>query len=72
MPLPATMDSGLVKPLSVQKFDYMPRNNPMGFQNNSPSSELKLNRNVSKVEEAQQSKFKKARRKADKGMSTLH
>lgn len=42
MPAPVTMDSGPVQPLSVQQFDNMPRNTPIGFQNNSPSSELKL------------------------------
>jgi hypothetical protein len=72
MPAPVTMDSGPVQPLSVQQFDNMPRNNPIGFQNNSPSSELKLNRKARKAEAARQRKIKKSRQKADKGMSTLH
>jgi len=72
MPAPVTMDSGPVQPLSVQQFDNMPRNNPIGFQNNSSSSELKLNRKARKAEAARQRKIKKARQKADKAMGTLH
>lgn len=72
MPAPVTMDSGPVQPLSVQQFDNMPRNNPIGFQNNSPSSELKLNRKARKAEAARQRKIKKNRQKADRAMGTLH
>ncbi|WP_269584586.1 hypothetical protein [Roseibium sp. Sym1] len=72
MPAPVTMDSGPVQPLSVQQFDDMPRNNPIGFKNNSPSSELKLNRKARKAEAARQRKIKKSRQKADKAMGTLH
>lgn len=72
MPAPVIMDSGPIQPLSVQQFDDMPRNNPIGFQNNSPSSELKLNRKARKAQAARQRRTKKARQKADKAIGTLH
>ncbi len=66
------MDSGPVQPLSVQQFDDMPRNNPIGLQNNSASSELKLNRKARKAETARQRRITKAQQNADKALGTLH
>lgn len=71
MPAPVTTDSGPVQPLSVRQYDDMPRNNPIAFRNNSPSSELKLNRRARKAEAARQRKIKRAGQKREKAMGTL-
>jgi hypothetical protein len=44
MPVPLRCDSGPVAPMSEHQLDAMPRNMPMAFENETPSSGLASHR----------------------------
>ena len=69
MPEPLVRDGGPVAPLSEHQLNAMPRNMPMAFENESPSSALqssrpRMNRKQRLAEEAKMRSATKARRKA--------